>query len=154
MLRKAAIVAVVVSVLNQAGVAAADSIREAAERATREAALAAPAEGLELLQVSSQQRRRSIGRTVGGILLMGVGTPFLIVGLAAEDAGGSVCVGDDCITVAVDTGGAGYGFAAMGGAMVVSGVLLATVWSDVPVVNSLDFTVTPHRAQVGKTFGF
>ena len=71
----------VVSVLGQAGVAAGNP----AKRAAREAALEAPPEGLELLQGSSQRRRRSIGRTVGGILLMGVGAPFLIVGMAAED---------------------------------------------------------------------
>ena len=38
--------------------------------------------------------------------------------------------------------------------LVVSGALLATVWADVPVVNSLDFRVTPQRVQVSKTFGF
>ena len=103
---------------------------------------------------SSPQRRRSVGRTVGGIILMGLGTPFLIVGLSAESAGGSFCVGGDCLTVDVDTGGAGYGVAALGGALVVSGALLATVWSDVPVMNSLDFRVTPQRVQVSKTFGF
>ena len=103
---------------------------------------------------SSPQRRRSVGRTVGGIILMGLGTPFLIVGLAAEETGGSICVGEDCLTVEVDTGGTGYGVAALGGALVVSGALLATVWADVPVVNSLDFRVTPQRIQVSKTFGF
>ena len=103
---------------------------------------------------SSPQRRRSVGRTVGGIILMGLGTPFLIVGLSAEAAGGSFCVGGDCLTVDVDTGGAGYGVAALGGALVVSGALLATVWADVPVMNSLDFRVTPQRVQVSKTFGF
>ena len=104
---------------------------------------------------SSPARRRSVGRTVGGIILMGLGTPFLIVGLAAEEVeGGSICVGGDCLTVEVDTGGAGYGVAALGGALVVSGALLATVWADVPVMNSLDFRVTPQRVQVSKTFGF
>ena len=67
---------------------------------------------------SSSQRRRSVGRTVGGILLMGVGAPFLILGLSVEAAGGSVCVGEDCFTVDVDTGGGGYGVAALGGALV------------------------------------
>ena len=103
---------------------------------------------------SSPPRRRSVGRTVGGIILMGLGTPFLIVGLAAEETGGSICAGGDCLTIEVDTGGAGYGVAALGGALVVSGALLATVWADVPVVNSLDFRVTPQRVQVSKTFGF
>ena len=54
-------------------------------------------------------------------------------------------MGGDCLTIEVDTGGAGYGVAALGGALVVSGALLATVWADVPVVNSLDFRVTPQR---------
>ena len=66
---------------------------------------------------SSPPRRRSVGRTVGGIILMGLGTPFLIVGLAAEETGGSICAGGDCLTIEVDTGGAGYGVAALGGAL-------------------------------------
>ncbi len=36
----------------------------------------------------------------------------------------------------------------------VTGVLLATVWSDVPANARLDLAVTPDRIQVGKTFGF
>ena len=148
-LRRIAII-VAVSTLGQASVAAGDPIREAAERAAREAVLEAAAEGLEL-QGSSQQRRRSIGRTVGGMVLMGLGTPMFIAGMAvSEDVGG--CVGDFCFTV--DPGGLGKGVAALGAGMLVSGTLLATVWSDVPVVNSLDFSVTPHRVQVGKSFGW
>ena len=123
-------------------------LREAVASALSEATAAST------LQAASPQRRRSVGRTVGGIILMGLGTPFLIVGLAAEETGGSLCVGGDCLTVEVDTGGAGYGVAALGGALVVSGALLATVWADVPVMNSLDFRVTPQRVQVSKTFGF
>ncbi len=153
-MKKAAVAAVCLSVLGQAGVATADSIRQAADRAAREEPALEVSAGLLELQQSSGTRRRSVGRTVGGIILMGVGAPLLIVGLASEDAGGSICVGGDCITVDVDTGGAGYGVAALGGTVVVSGALLATIWSDVPVVNNLDFTVSPHRVQVGKTFGF
>ena len=79
---------------------------------------------------------------------------MLVVGLAAEGAGGSGCVGDFCFDVDVDTGGVGTGVAVVGGGVLVVGALLATVWSDVPVVNSLDVVVTPQRIQVGKTFGF
>ncbi len=148
-MRRIAVAAVVLTVLGPVSVAAADPtpipIREAAERAAREFTERAAREAVlkasaaETLQ-ASQARRRSVGRTVGGIVLMGVGAPFLLGGLAVESIG--------------DTGGTGYGVAAFGGALVVSGALLATIWSDVPVVNSLDFTVTPHRVQVGKTFGF
>ena len=38
--------------------------------------------------------------------------------------------------------------------MLVVGALLASVWSDVPVVNNLDFSVTRGRAQISKTFRF
>ena len=161
-MRRIAVAAVVLTVLGQVSVAAADPtpipIREAAERAAREFTERAAREAVlkasaaETLQ-ASQARRRSVGRTVGGIILMGVGTPFLLAGLLAE-SDPSICVGRDCVTFDIDTGGTGYGVAAMGGALMVSGALLATIWSDVPVVNSLDFNVTPQRVQVSKTFGF
>lgn len=41
-----------------------------------------------------------------------------------------------------------------GVALAVSGALLATVWSNVPVNPHIDLAVTPDRIQVGKTFGF
>ena len=148
-MRQIVVITVMVGLCLSALPAQAGPLREAAARAVR-AETAASA----LQAGSSSQRRRSVGRTVGGILLMGVGAPFLILGLSVEAAGGSVCVGRDCFTVDVDTGGGGYGVAALGGALVVSGALLATVWADVPVMNSLDFRVTPQRVQVGKTFGF
>ena len=34
-----------------------------------------------------------------------------------------------------------------------TGILLATVWSDVPA-NAIDFRIAPGRFQVGKSFGF
>ena len=40
----------------------------------------------------------------------------------------------------------------VGGGMLVLGGLLATRWSDVPVSDSIDFSVTPDRVQIGKTF--
>ena len=155
MRRIIAVAAVVLTVLGQVSVAAANPtpipIREAAERAAREAVLKASA--AETLQ-ASQARRRSVGRTVGGIILMGVGASMFLVGIAAGSIdGSSSCVNGSCITVTVDSGGA-KGFAVVGGGMLVTGALLATIWSDVPVMNSLDFNVTPQRVQVGKTFGF
>ena len=41
-----------------------------------------------------------------------------------------------------------------GVALAVSGLLLATAWSNVPVNPHVDLAVTPDRIQVGKTFGF
>ena len=41
-----------------------------------------------------------------------------------------------------------------GVALVVTGSLLATVWSDIPASPHIDLTVMPDRIQVGKTFGF
>ena len=38
--------------------------------------------------------------------------------------------------------------------LAVAGVLLTTVWSDVPANPHLDIAVTPDSIQVGKTFGF
>ena len=34
------------------------------------------------------------------------------------------------------------------------GVLLATVWSDVPVARSVDVSATPGGFRIGKTFAF
>ena len=164
-MRRIAVAAVVLTVLGQVSVAAADPtpipIREAAERAAREFTERAAREAVlkasaaETLQ-ASQARRRSVGRTVGGIILMGVGAPIFLVGMAAESIGvsGSECFNGDCTSFNLDAGGAGKGFAVFGGGMLVTGALLATIWSDVPVVNSLDFNVTPQRVQVSKTFGF
>lgn len=41
-----------------------------------------------------------------------------------------------------------------GAALAVAGALIAGLWSTVPMSNSLTLGVTPHGAQVGKTFGF
>lgn len=132
--------------------AAAGPILESAERAI-ESALEAEENG-GLLQTSGA-RRRSLGRTIGGGILIGIGVPMFLAGmLASEDFGGTTCVNGDCITVSVDTGGLGKGVAGLGGGMTVVGALLVSVWSDVPAVNSLDLQVTPTRIQVGKSFGF
>ena len=56
------------------------SLREAATSTMR----AATATNALQAGSSSPQRRRSVGRTVGGIILMGLGAPILLVGLAAE----------------------------------------------------------------------
>ena len=61
---------------------------------------------------------------------------MFLAGMAASEEVGA-CVVDFCFTV--DPGGGGKGVAILGAGMLVSGPLLATVWSDVPVVNSLDF---------------
>lgn len=41
-----------------------------------------------------------------------------------------------------------------GAALAVAGVLIAGLWSTVPMSNSLNFGVSPDGLQVGKTFGF
>ena len=55
----------------------------------------------ELQAGSSPQRRRSVGRTVGGIFLMAVGTPILLYSLGRDESWGEAY--------------------ALGGALVVSG---------------------------------
>ena len=54
----------------------------------------------------------------------------------------------------VPTCGELWGVFGVGAGLTVSGVLLATIWSDVPVARDLDFTPTPGRVTVGRTFGF
>ena len=126
-MRQIVVITVMAGLLLSALPAQAGPLREAA---TLRAATAAG----ELQAGSSPQRRRSVGRTVGGIFLMAVGTPILLYSLGRDESlGGPV---------------------ALGGALVVSGALLASVWADVPVANSLDFRVAPHRVQVSKAFGF
>lgn len=89
-------------------------------------------------------RRRSMGRTWGGVALIGVG---LIMPVQQETCVTLFGVEAGCVTEAYTPGIA----AAVG--LIGTGVLLATVWSDVPA-NAIDFGIAPGRVQVGKTFGF
>ena len=45
-------------------------------------------------------------------------------------------------------------FGALGIGLAVGGVLLATIWSDVPVMRDLTISATPRQVQVGRTFSF
>ena len=99
------------------------------------------------IEAPEPRRRRSMARTIGGVSLAALGFPAMLVGAAATT---EVCVGALC----VGGGGPATVVAFVGGGMLVTGVLLATVWSDVPVANSMDIIVTPSRIQVGKSFGF
>ena len=60
------------------------------------------------------------------------------------------CSGGSCVSETEWYKPLGY----PGVALAATGVLLATVWSDVPANPHIDFAVTPHRIQVAKTFGF
>ena len=62
----------------------------------------------------------------------------------------SSCTGGSCTSETEWYKPLGY----PGVALAVTGVLLATLWSDVPARPHIDFAVTPDRIQVGKTFGF
>ena len=90
--------------------------------------------------------RRSIGRTSAGVSMIAVGSL-----LATANTKTTLCILDSpCISDRTWNKPVGY----TGAALVVTGVLLATVWSDAPANPHINFTVTPDRIQVGKTFGF
>lgn len=114
---------------------AAETLREA----VKEAAVEAAAEEAEAVQ-QGQARQRSMARTWGGVglILAGLVVP---VGVKREAFGQSRTeYHPGGVVVAVGLVGAG--------------VMLATVWADVPANPSIDFAVTPDRVQVGKTFSF
>ena len=100
-------------------------------------------------QPSSQERERSMGRTWSGVALLGLGTYVSMdaaTSVCGTNALGSVLAGQSC-------GQAGTKFV-FGLGMIGSGVLLATIFSDVPVMR--DMTIAPTRGglQVGASFGF
>ena len=85
-----------------------------------------------------------MGRTWGGVALMVGG---LLVPVQTETCvvlfGSGGCVKETyALGVAIAVG------------MIGSGLLLATVWSDIPANPSIDFAVSPDRVQVGKSFGW
>ena len=114
------------------------SILESAERAALELGIAAA------VQSEEEERRRSWGRTWGGIAL--------IVGGLFVPVQHEVCVTLFFSTSCVDEAyGPGIGIAA---GLITGGVLLTTVWSDVPVARDLDVQAGPGRFTIGRTFGF
>ena len=103
----------------------------------------------EAAQQPSQERIRSPGRTWTGVALLGLGAYVSVdaaMSVCGTNALGSAIAGQSC-------GQARTKFV-FGLGMVGTGVLLATVFSDVPVVR--DMTVAPTRGgvQVGASFGF
>ena len=98
--------------------------------------------GMEL-QSDDSDRRRSMGRTWAGVSLMVAGGA-----LASANQTTISCSGGSCSSETEWYKPLGY----PGVALAVTGVLLATVWSDVPANPHIDFAVTPIH--VGKTVGF
>ena len=100
------------------------------------------------LQSDASGRRRSRGRTWAGFIMIAAGGV-----LATAKTRTTTCSGDPWICT---TGEWKWykPLAYPGIGIAVSGVLLATVWSDVPASAHVDLAVTPDRVQVGKTFEF
>ena len=111
------------------------NITENAKRAVAVAVDAATVQG-------GAERRRSMGRTWGGVGLMAAGlfVPLGCLSASGVDEWGSWSCEMTARGVVVSAG------------MIGSGLLLATVWSDVPAAPSIDFG--PGRVRVGKTFSW
>ena len=94
-------------------------------------------------------RRRSMARTWGGAVLMGLGLTTVV------KFGGERCVRDSGPNYYFEECSFNSDSAAnsAGTLMFAVGLLLATIWSDVPM-ESLDFELAPGRVRVGKTIGF
>ena len=131
-------VAIVVAVvIASTSLAAAGPIREAAVATAVEAAIES--------QQDQPASQRSKARTWGGVILMSVG---LLMPVQQEICVVTLFGSAGCATKMYTPGVA----AAVG--LIGSGVLLATIFADVPARPSVDFTITPDRVQVGKTFGW
>ncbi len=105
------------------------------------------------LQTEAEEpaRRRSMARTWTGVALIGGGAAIAVA------YGGQ----PSCVTERAP----GYYYEAcnydsdddpalmVGSALAAVGLLLATMWSDVPA-NAIEVSVAPGRVRVGKTFGF
>ena len=104
----------------------------------------------EAAQQTSQDRVRSAGRTWGGVALLAGG------GTMAAYYGASTCSKDRFLGELFDVRPCGEAVTLIwtGIGVATVGALLATVWSDVPVMRNM--TVAPRRGgvQVGASFGF
>ena len=147
-IRIAAAVVVVLALSVSTVIATAGPLREASVRAAREASA----------EQQSPQRVRSGARTATGAILIiaGIFTPFNWGERcpAGEEISylGYDCYADATKEVTAEYAGPGRLVAGLG--MIGVGTMLATVWSEVPVGNSIDLRITPDRVQVGKTFGW
>ena len=128
----------------------------AAALATPVAGLAQPPQGVIIqsaeraavgmeLQSGATRSWRSRSRTWAGMIMI-AGGAVLMSGKKETVR----CTGGDCVSETERYKALVY----PGVGLAVTGVLLATVWSDVPANPHIDFAVTPNRIQVGKTFGF
>ena len=99
------------------------------------------------LQTGVTRNWRSRSRTWAGMIMI-AGGAVLMSGSGKKET--VRCTGGDCVSETERYKALVY----PGIGLAVTGVLLATVWSDVPANPHIDFAVTPDRIQVGKTFGF
>ena len=104
----------------------------------------------EAAQQTSQERVRSMGRTWTGVGLLAGG------GMMAAYYGASTCSTVRVVGVLLDVRPCSQAATLIwtGVGLATTGALLATVWSDVPVMRNL--TVAPTRGGVhfGASFGF
>lgn len=97
------------------------------------------------LQTGVTRNWRSRSRTWAGMIMI-AGGAVLMSGKKETVR----CTGGDCVSETERYKPLVY----PGIGLAVTGVLLVTVWSDIPANPHIDFAVTPDRIQVGKTFGF
>ena len=102
------------------------------------------------LQGDDPDRVRSMGRTWAGVAMLGGGA-FL-----AAHAATSTCATTSFASAFLDTQTCGQAWTKLGAGLgvVTVGVLLATVFSDVPARPSIAVDVGPGRIRIGKTFSF
>jgi hypothetical protein len=112
------------------------AILQSAERAAAGLALQSEASG----------NRRSRGRTWAGLVMIATGAALASATRRTVTRSGGVLVSE--------TKDWYEPIAYPGIGVAVTGVLLATISSDVPANSQVDFAVTPGRVRVGKTFGF
>ena len=142
-MRQIAAFTVVVGLLLSALPAQAGPIREAAAKRTT-AAITTAAVAVSAEQPQSPARRRSMARTWGGVGLIAGG--LLLVRQKCD----GIRLGNRCVGSVTWLGGSTM----TGVAVMTGGVLLATMFADVPANNAVTLTVAPDRVSVGKTFGF
>ncbi len=103
----------------------------------------------ETVQQPSQERTRSMARTWGGVALIAGGAVLASVQQEVCVVGFGFLAGlSGCET----SWHKPLGFTGIGIATV--GVLLATVWSDVPVMRNMTVAPTRGGIEVGASFGF
>ena len=88
-----------------------------------------------------ERRRRSAGRTTGGVLMLGVGALFTYAGFE-----------EGVEEISIEDQGTRYIWA--GTTLMFWGTLLATVYSDVADDNTVAVNVSPRGVRVSKSFGW